>query len=1129
MGSVIAGGAGALVGAQFGMAGLGFALGSGLYNALNAPSGPKQKSNLMDLKIPKTEYGQHIPYIYGSMRLAPHTWYNTDRVANEDTQTVGGGGKGGAPKQKQTTVTYSMSVLYGLTCHEIIGVAKSWDNGELIWRTDSGASSGTIAASNTAEQWDRLTIYTGSATQDPDPAYEALIDAAVGADSAPAYRDRGTIWVDGLQLGESGQLRNLEFEVVADGTSGPQLTYYTGITTTATAESVAQFDSDGSEVWVTDHNHSGSGASPDRIGIYNFESEAWEFISTPAKSGGYWAINADDAPQLLLYPREDLALLAVQDTLGAGTPYDTLAYKISTREYIGSYKDSGGLTDYAETYAMDQDANRALIEDNGEFHIFTISGDLPVLDLGSVTPGGGGLYGAAMVDADGRFWASRGPTYGFSRFEYTASVTHTAIAAGADSLWANKWGQCYDSSRDCIYCWSDTGSPWYILKLDCATGVWSRVNAFGYSGSTFQGQLLYAEDLDEIISIVGPSGADGIVRRIDPDDGTILHTYALPDAGGARFIGGPAYLAGIVWAPALTGFGELIFDLLTATCPTVADVQSRICIRAGLTAGQIDVTELSSISRTVCCLPWSQVSPAREPTERAMGWYFYECVMSGSKVKFVPRGGSSAATIPYEDLAASEDGNFSGDPFPLRQQNDIEIPAFKQITYINLSADYANGSEISDRLLSATSTSTEATDIQIGGTPSEAKAVADTHSLDQAASVANATITVMRADYPRLEPTDPVTITAHDGSLLRMRIVEMTDAFPLLTLRLVVDDTSVLTSAGITSVDYTSQTTVSSPARTLMELMDIPILQDADDDAGFYLAAKGDRQAWGGAAIYDSANNVDYTWRDTVAEWAIFGDCTTRLGDWRGPCVIDELNSVTVNIGAGVLVSSTRDAVLASQAVNTMLIGSEIIQFITATLVTAGPLNATYRLTRLIRGARGTEWAMVDHAAGERCVLLREGGLRRIVLTNSQLGDERYYKGVTLGRALGTAPAEPFTDTGVGLKPFAPVDARITRDGSNNATITWRRRTRLSTRYVGTLGISVPLGESTESYIVEVADADNSNFATVLRTITATSETASYTAAQQTTDGLTPGDQFYFRIYQISAIVGRGYALEHFG
>lgn len=61
---------------------------------------------------------------------------------------------------------------------------------------------------------------------------------------------------------------------------------------------------------------------------------------------------------------------------------------------------------------------------------------------------------------------------------------------------------------------------------------------------------------------------------------------------------------------------------------------------------------------------------------------------------------------------------------------------------------------------------------------------------------------------------------------------------------------------------------------------------------------------------------------------------------------------------------------------------------------------------------------------------------------------------------------------------------------------------------------------------MEIDVCDNDTFATVLRTIIGTSEGIEYTAAQQVADGLTPGDPVFVKAYQISAIVGRGYALE---
>ena len=166
---------------------------------------------------------------------------------------------------------------------------------------------------------------------------------------------------------------------------------------------------------------------------------------------------------------------------------------------------------------------------------------------------------------------------------------------------------------------------------------------------------------------------------------------------------------------------------------------------------------------------------------------------------------------------------------------------------------------------------------------------------------------------------------------------------------------------------------------------------------------------------------------------------------------------------------------------------------------------------------------MATHAIGERAVAVGAGGVARVALLISGLGVSRYYKAVTFGRAVSTATGATFIDTGEALRPFSPVDLRGARDGPGNLTLTWQRRTRMATRMIGTLGISVPLGEDAESYTVKLYAA---GYGTLKRTITATSATAAYSAADQTADFGSPQATVYARVYQNSAQVGLGNTLE---
>jgi hypothetical protein len=133
------------------------------------------------------------------------------------------------------------------------------------------------------------------------------------------------------------------------------------------------------------------------------------------------------------------------------------------------------------------------------------------------------------------------------------------------------------------------------------------------------------------------------------------------------------------------------------------------------------------------------------------------------------------------------------------------------------------------------------------------------------------------------------------------------------------------------------------------------------------------------------------------------------------------------------------------------------------------------------------------------------------------LNNSLYYKAVTFDQALADVAAEQFAIGGEWAAPYAGLDAEGARDGSDNLTIAWRRRGRQGG---GTWVGEVPLGEETEAYEIDIMDG------VVKRTLTATSESVLYTAADQTTDFGSPQSAVEVNIYQISGLVARGHALN---
>ena len=256
----------------------------------------------------------------------------------------------------------------------------------------------------------------------------------------------------------------------------------------------------------------------------------------------------------------------------------------------------------------------------------------------------------------------------------------------------------------------------------------------------------------------------------------------------------------------------------------------------------------------------------------------------------------------------------------------------------------------------------------------------------------------------------------------------------------------------------------------------------------------------------------------------VWGTCSVVPGAWAGGRMFDEVGAIVVDVGDGTLASSTRDAILADATVNAFVIGADgrwlAGQFRDAELVSAG----VYRLTGLLLGAFGTEQHLGTQVAGDTFALMRYAdGLVRVPTDAVDQDALRYWKPVSVGQAISAAFPQSFTTHELGKKPYSPVDVRASR-ASGDITFTWQRRSRLQVRAIGSGGILVPLGEESEAYSIDVYDDDT--FTTVLRTLTSSTPSVAYSAAQQTTDFGSPQASVSVAVYQLSSAVGRGFPAE---
>ncbi|ACY34302.1 phage tail protein [Comamonas thiooxydans] len=556
-------------------------------------------------------------------------------------------------------------------------------------------------------------------------------------------------------------------------------------------------------------------------------------------------------------------------------------------------------------------------------------------------------------------------------------------------------------------------------------------------------------------------------------------------------------------------------DQLLNLSPVVED----LLLRAGYTAADFDALPLQSFDKPLRALTLSQTANTRSALEVLQKGWFFEC-SAADKLTLSPRAVAPVVRIPFTDLGFGNDSGGAEEPLALKIGNDLEQPAQLALTYANMAADYNADTQFSDRLVTGQA-STQTLQVPLGMLPAEAKAVVDALLFDMAASMHSTTLSVPLR-YAYLEPGDVIEAVALDGRVLRLRITTRKDQQMYLELECVLDDVGALESAAITDEGYVSVTEPTRVPSTVWEAMDIPILRDADNASGFYLAAAPESidhatDQWRGAVATASWDGVDYMHLQTLLDAAVLGHCTTVLPAWSGGAVFDEASTLTVRVW-GQLASSTREAMLLDDTVNALLVGSEIVRFRHAELLASDvPANVyTYRLSSLLRGQRGTEWAMAGHAASERCVLLNTR-LRRQQTQANEVNVPVKLKVLTSGKLLSSVEPRTFIDTSVALKPFSPAGLRGLVDAVG-VHLSWQRRTRLAYRYGG-IAPGVPLGEATESYRVQVWEGS-----VLLRTAMTTTAGFLYTPAMRAADGLAGGELLRFAVAQMSATAGAGYA-----
>jgi hypothetical protein len=206
-----------------------------------------------------------------------------------------------------------------------------------------------------------------------------------------------------------------------------------------------------------------------------------------------------------------------------------------------------------------------------------------------------------------------------------------------------------------------------------------------------------------------------------------------------------------------------------------------------------------------------------------------------------------------------------------------------------------------------------------------------------------------------------------------------------------------------------------------------------------------------------------------------------------GSAALDLGGSVEVELLSETMwLESRSDSHLAAGA-NLAALGDELVQF-----GIAEPLGGRrFRLSRLLRGRRGTEWAAAAHAAGETFALIDPDSLIVLEPPLAALGAEARVLATGLGDVVPATAAAPIS--GEAMRPPSPVHLRADRRADGDVAIGWVRRSRSGWTWLD--GADTPLGEEREAYRLTLAGGGSP------RTVELGEPAFVYTAAAQAADG----------------------------
>ncbi|MFE1602110.1 baseplate multidomain protein megatron [Methylobacterium sp. ID0610] len=531
---------------------------------------------------------------------------------------------------------------------------------------------------------------------------------------------------------------------------------------------------------------------------------------------------------------------------------------------------------------------------------------------------------------------------------------------------------------------------------------------------------------------------------------------------------------------------------------------------ADLCAGSGAPVDVSALHGVVPGYTVAEVQPPRDSLAPLRTAYFFDGVESGGAIHFRPLARAPVASFREEQLVAAR----SGPDYRRTRTEETALPAVVALTYLDPARAYQSAA-VEARRSAGRATAVTRTSLPLCLEEGAARGLAQA-LLYQALVEREAVSAVLPPSALALEAGDVVSLSlAGSRTDVRLTQLGLEAGRPFSALR---------ADAGVFAYRDGSPTgRAPAPPATvgvgLFQILDLPLLRaDAIPHAPYFAAYTA---PWSPVSVLRSRGGGPFEADAVIAARSIIGRLTAPL--YSGPSRRwDRVSELDVQVPAGAeLASATDSDVLNGANAAAVLSPSgewEVLQWARATLLGAG----SYRLTRLLRGQLGTEFAMgTPTPAGAPFVVLSPALVQSAMPLSTRAQPQSFRWG-----PLARPPEDPayagatLSVAGAGLRPYAPAQARLRRLAGGDLQISWIRRTRIEGD--AWEQVEVPLAEESEAYALDILD----DAGAVLRSVQVTSPSLTYAAADQAADFGGPVTRLAVAICQLSAVVGRGTPLR---